>query len=293
MDRARLSALARPLGWLLVAASAVFLVVVAREHWSAVSAVRLAAGDWAALAMLALAYGASLFLLAGAWHLLLASASDGTVERGLSLRAYGTSQLAKYVPGNVFHYVGRHMLHRQAGATDGALARAALAEIILMAGAALTVAAGFYLAAGAALDRSGSRLLSVLILPAAPLAALMAHRIARIHLSAVGRAIALQLVFFSAMAVIFASVVALLGERFSAAAAAIGVAGWIAGFVTPGASGGIGVREAALVFLGGQRIDTQTMLVAAALFRAVTFAGDLICFAIARALPAPLRAEPA
>ena len=286
-SRARLSALARPLGWVLVALSAIFLFLMAREHWASLSEIRLGTAQWTVLAMLALAYGASLFLLAAGWHVLIGDASDTPVDPMLSLRAYGTSQLAKYVPGNVFHLVGRHMLHRQAGTGDGALARAALAEIVLMVSSAVTVGALFALGALADADLEARMLPLLAGILAGAFGIVIAVRFAAIDCKCAGQVFALHLLFFLVLAGAFAAVLATLGERLSLAGAAIGVVGWIAGFVTPGASGGIGVREAALVFLGENRIGTETMLVAAALFRAVTFAGDLVCFAIARALPAP------
>jgi hypothetical protein len=63
-----------------------------------------------------------------------------------------------------------------------------------------------------------------------------------------------------------------------------GVAVWIAGFVTPGAPGGLGIREAAMVMLDGSSAPARMLVVTAAMFRLVTFAGDLLCFALGRLL---------
>lgn len=53
---------------------------------------------------------------------------------------------------------------------------------------------------------------------------------------------------------------------------------WIAGFVTPGASGGLGVREAAFVVLLNPFIDEVTAMTLAILMRMVTTLGDGIFF---------------
>ncbi|MDG2004819.1 MAG: hypothetical protein P8J20_15965, partial [Novosphingobium sp.] len=134
-------AIARSAGWLLVGASAVFLVIVARRHWAGISEIALAPGQWLAVAGLSVLYGLSLLLLAAAWHWVLVFVAAGPPDRAHSLRAYTSSQLAKYVPGNVFHLVGRHMIHRAAGMPNKRLALATLVEVLLMLAAALSVVA--------------------------------------------------------------------------------------------------------------------------------------------------------
>jgi hypothetical protein len=67
------------------------------------------------------------------------------------------------------------------------------------------------------------------------------------------------------------------------------VAAWLAGFVTPGAPGGLGIREAAMVLFAGGSASAEVLFVAAALFRLVSFGGDLVCFAVASLLPGKMR----
>ncbi|MEZ5744001.1 MAG: hypothetical protein R3D89_09860 [Sphingomonadaceae bacterium] len=287
--RARIESLFRPLGWALVALSAVFLVVVAREHWDAIGAIRLSGGAWAMVAMLALVYGLSLLLLAIGWHFVLSHARAEPVSLAHSVRAYGMAQLAKYVPGNVFHLVGRHMIHRNAGMADKALARAALAEIVLMIGAALAVVALCIAIAPPAM-LGGYGLVAALLAGLLALGALIV--VLRIGGGAPVHAVlafALAFAFFTVMALMIAMLVALLGAPLSFAAAGGGVAAWLAGFVTPGAPGGLGIREAAMVLFAGGTASAEVLFVAAALFRLVSFGGDLVCFTVASLLPGKMR----
>ena len=62
------------------------------------------------LAGLCVSYGLLQFLLVGALATLLRGlgAADATFDRVIYF--HGKSNIAKYIPGNVFHYVGRQVL---------------------------------------------------------------------------------------------------------------------------------------------------------------------------------------
>lgn len=55
---------------------------------------------------------------------------------------------------------------------------------------------------------------------------------------------------------------------------------WVAGYIVPGAPGGIGVRESILLFLLGQSFSGETALLAILLHRLTSIAGDIIAFFI-------------
>lgn len=276
--------LVRIAGWTLLAASTIFLAVVARQHWDAISAMALSPAQWLVLAGLAIGYGVSLLLVAAGWHWVLALAGAGSPGRAHSMRAHATAQLAKYVPGNVFHLVGRHLIHRQAGMDDVRLAKAALAEIVLLLAAAVTIVAACLLAA----MPEALRAWAWLAFPALGMAVCGAV-VAMWWLCGGALRDALSawlayVIFFAVMGSIVAVIVAMLGGALLPGVAGGGVAAWIAGFVTPGAPGGLGVREAAMVLIGGEGTSRETLVVAAALLRLVTFAGDLVCFALGNLL---------
>ena len=97
-------------------------------------------------------------------------------------------------------------------------------------------------------------------------------------------AFAAMLAFFSVMAAVLVALGDMIGLGRSPALAGGGVAAWIAGFLTPGAPGGLGIREAAMVIVGaGASADKLLML--GVLLRVVTFGGDLVCAVAGRALP--------
>ena len=58
---------------------------------------------------------------------------------------------------------------------------------------------------------------------------------------------------------------------------------WAIGFVTPGAPGGIGVREATMVLILSQVMPPLESLLIPVLMRMVTIAGDFVAFALSYA----------
>jgi hypothetical protein len=66
---------------------------------------------------------------------------------------------------------------------------------------------------------------------------------------------------------------------------------WVAGFVAPGASAGIGVREAVLILALDRALGAEASAAVALALRLVTTAGDIVFFGLALALPLPSRPD--
>ena len=78
--------------------------------------------DLVLIVMSIVAYGLSGLLLASAWRDLNRICGQGGFSRRQSIAIYGTTQIAKYVPGNVFHFVGRHAAGVRVGIPHAVLA---------------------------------------------------------------------------------------------------------------------------------------------------------------------------
>jgi uncharacterized membrane protein YbhN (UPF0104 family) len=59
---------------------------------------------------------------------------------------------------------------------------------------------------------------------------------------------------------------------------------WLAGFIVPGAPGGIGIREAVFIALFGRELGEGTAAGLAVLLRVITSVGDVMTFGIAYVL---------
>jgi uncharacterized membrane protein YbhN (UPF0104 family) len=94
-----------------------------------------------------------------------------------------------------------------------------------------------------------------------------------------------MLAFFAVMALVLMALGRMLGLGASPVLAGGGVAAWIAGFVTPGAPGGLGVREMVMVIAGAGTASADKLLMLGVLLRVVTFGGDVVCALAGRALP--------
>jgi hypothetical protein len=286
----------RLIGWTMVAASFGFIGLQLWQHapW------RLAGAHLEALSAAvvggALLYGVAGFLLSSAWYQLL-GAGSATASVRCHHAVYGRTQIAKYLPGNVFHLVGRQVMGRRLGHGHPRLALASLLEALLLVltGAALSLPVVWRW-----LDQE----LLWIGAFAAPVLVVIAVRWARRHhhsalchikadadrgpmgaLLRLVRAAVLYALFFLVVAAIFWMLALSVSES---GPPSIGLAGsvpvvalaWLVGFVTPGSSAGIGVREAVLIAaLEGTLGAPASALIALAL-RLVTIGGDVVFFTL-------------
>ena len=279
-------------GWLAVGLSFVFIGMQVRQglDWDLVLdrlqplALAIAIGT--------LIYGLAGFLLAEAWRQLLSG--EPTARPASRYHAvYGRTQIAKYLPGNLFHFAGRQWLGRGLGHTQTTLALASVAETVLL------VAVASALALPLAGERLGGLPAAALLLGLALIvAALLWRRLPpALRLS---RASLLYAMFFMvAGGILWLLVLSLDGGQGTPGpwidVSALALA-WIAGFATPGAAAGIGVREAVLIMLLDDRLGSEVSLTVALALRLVTTCGDVIFFALALVLrpdpPTPGRVTP-
>jgi hypothetical protein len=243
-------------------------------------------------ALASLIYVAAATLLGVAWYFLLRLGGAGVVSLRTAWHMHGLSQLAKYLPGNVFHLAGRHHLGRQAGAGHRALLVAtALEAASLLAVASLLV---ILFARGTLVDlpplgRVDGRWLAAVLL--ASVLAAMAWRLRRQGWRAARDAAAAWACLASFFVLVGAAGVLLLSEIvpstswgwFPAFVGAYALA-WSLGFLVPGAPGGLGVREAVLVGLLGPSAGLGELALFALLFRVVSMVGDVGYFALAALL---------
>lgn len=267
------------IGMALAVCSLAWVAVRFLQYREALAAMHAPRAVWLAAAGLALPYAACGVLLASAWRDLLA-AQGHRAGLGWSIRVYGLSQLAKYIPGNVFQFVGRQLIGAADGLPHGVLARSALYEILGLA------------AAGALLSLWALPLIDDRLqwLPAPAVGAgmvLLALAAARAIGGALpARALAAHLAFLLAAALIFVWLLGLLAPLPGGPAALLPLCGaytaaWLAGFATPGAPAGLGVRELVLLLLLGGQAPEGVLLLAIALGRGVTTTGDALFFGAA------------
>ena len=289
MTRARLHTLASVFGGVLTVGclSALASVLAQAGTWSAL--VEVIAHHWLALAGLVAAYMGLVGLQALAWWRLLV-ATAGAARAGLSVGIFSLTQLGKYLPGNVGHFVFRYALTRASGTPRAATLAASALEPWLLLIAALTA----LVALGDVdwptrwgLSPIWGGLLPVMALIGAAVGVIWVRRQGWVEAIELKRLItpgALQGVFVLASAGLFFGVLALYAPvpmpPVSEVMAAAVLAWWL-GFVTPGSPGGLGVREAVMTVALAASIDSATAVAAVAVYRGVTVLGDGLVFLLA------------
>ena len=235
---------------------------------------------WIVIVLLSLLYGLSNVLLALTWWQLLGFFGFRCCPLQAT-RIYGVSQLAKYVPGNIFQLAGRQALGMGQGMPAGPLAKSMLLELILIAVAGLLFG---YLVLPVYLPvLSGIETVGLLLVTAAVLTMTLFRQWAR---SVAWGFLALML-FLGVSALVFVVLLELLDGLTVSWLVVMGafVLAWLAGFVTPGAPAGVGIRELVLLVLLEGQVQPGPLLLAVLLGRLVTVLGDVWFFLVALAIP--------
>lgn len=262
------------LGSAIAVAGVAFVVVRIADYRDQLDFSRLEASDWGAVAALTLVYTLANVLLAFAWWNLLAGFGADTSRRW-AVKVYGVSQLAKYVPGNIFHFAGRQAMGIADNLPSWPLAKSVLWELGLLsvAGALFSVLATPFVFP----EFSAYWAVSAFVV-AVSLTIIVLRQTLGTHFA---HALSLQVVFLSLSSLIFASLIYLLTPSVPINWASLSgafVLAWLAGLVTPGAPAGLGVRELVLLYFLKGTIQEVDLLLAVLLGRIVTIFGDFLFF---------------
>lgn len=284
------------LRWLILGGTLFFLGKVLKDNWQQVTAIQVDGIGWACLAI---ALGITLFahVCAGwVWSLILQYFKQPT-HAIWAIQTYLKTNIAKYLPGNVWHFYGRIVAATKAGVALEAATVSVLLEPLLMAASALVITLlcsrqiaaqyGFWGLVGQWLGllivlgalhpivlNPVLRLLSQLKQKAK--AAKMASSPIQLKgyplIPFIGEVGFLLLrgmgflVTFLAVHSIESGQIPLLISVFSLA--------WLLGLVIPGAPGGIGVFEATAIALLDQTISPAVLLSVVALYRLISILAE-------------------
>jgi len=237
---------------------------------------RFSTRDWLIIGALCVIYGAANLFLAEAWRKLLFYFKS-PISISQAIRLFGLSQLAKYVPGNIFHLAGRQALGMAAGLAAKPLAKSALWEL------------GGFVLAGALF----APIVTPLVFEPIPVwlslglfATVLvgaAFVVRKLSAKTVTEALLYQCCFLTISGAVFVAILGLVAPQSCNSSLIPPLCGayiisWLAGFVTPGAPAGVGVRELVLLFLLKDLVSEADLLLAVVLGRVVTVLGDLMFF---------------
>ncbi|MFW6295841.1 MAG: lysylphosphatidylglycerol synthase transmembrane domain-containing protein [Halothece sp.] len=127
------------LRWFILGATLFFLADAFKNHWSEVTAIEIGPIQGLMLAIACFANFVAYVWSGFVWYIVLRS-FDQSVPLEWVVRVQLKTNIAKYLPGNIWHFYGRISALRKAGASMGAAMLSVLLEPVLMAAAGLVIA---------------------------------------------------------------------------------------------------------------------------------------------------------
>ncbi|MBD2344991.1 lysylphosphatidylglycerol synthase transmembrane domain-containing protein [Anabaena subtropica] len=286
------------LRWVILGAMLIFLAKALKDHWLEVTAIRIDEVGWS---ILAIATGVTLLAHTWAgwiWTWILQDLNQ-PVPTAEFIQVYLKTNIAKYLPGNLWHHYRRIVALKNANVATGAATLSVLLEPLLLAAAALIIVVMFgsrFAVSRNSLTVRVLQLLSLVIIligvhprflnpvisflyklkakksDTQPTGAFSLERYPlRPLLGELGflliRGIGFILTLFALMPLNINQIPLLLGAfSFS----------WLLGFVVPGAPGGLGVFEATAIALLQNRFPSAAVISAIALYRLISIIAETV-----------------
>ncbi len=278
-----------------------FVVLKLFALWDKISDFRPDRGDFFILAVLTLLMSAVTYFYCYMWGSLLASLSGEKLPFRQLAYVFAKSALGKYLPGNVMHYVSRSVLSREYDISIKISAITSFVDVLLIiASAFLLVAATLRAEIRSLISWNVGR---IAVGTATLLAVVVGvpfvlkkgfFKFDKIHFCCDRKFQATMLrntLLYSGYNVLMSLIFGVLlivsagGGLFPRGDGLFQLCGlytlaWLAGYVTPGASGGIGVREVMLMTLFQDKYPQSTILIAAFLLRIMNIVSDIAAYGI-------------
>lgn len=279
------------LRWFVLGAALVFLGSTFRAHWQEVAAIRLDREDWLWLAIALLVTTLAHVWTGWVWGWILRELG-ATMQASWSICTYLTTNIAKYLPGNVWHFYGRIAAATAQDIALGVAVVSVVLEPLLMAAAALVVGLMGVQRIGWAVQLGSLAIALALVHPR--LLNPVVQRLSRkktgtdvlpLDLRPLGlRRYPLvpllgELVFLGLRGLGFLAILRAFTPIPPAQVAPVVSAfsfAWLLGLVVPGAPGGIGIFEATAIALLPQSFPPAVVLSTVACYRLVSTLAEAI-----------------
>ncbi len=216
-----------------------------------------------------------------AWHIMLLHYAKKHFSFLLSYYYFSKTEIAKYLPGNIFHFLGRQALASQVGIGQTQMAKTSLLlSLLLLSGTVFTSTIFAFLAQDIpfiilvlmALSSIATLILLVYLYPSFPLKKKLFMN------SYLAISIALQ-------GIMLGIIIMYQHDTFTAhlffQCISIYTVSWLLGFVTPGASGGIGIREGTFIAMATYLqtdVASEIIIFSVLLVRLINICVDVIMY---------------
>jgi len=222
----------------------------------------------------------SLFLGIYAWHIMLLNYAKEAFSYINSYYYFAKTEIAKYLPGNIFHFVGRQILANKIGITQQEMVKISLLfSFLLLAGTIIssTFFAFFsnttdYILVSMVLLCVAIIIVTLFLYPSFSIKK-------KIHMTV------LLTISVALQGIMLGLIVMLQTETFTFGlffqSVSIYIISWLIGFITPGASGGLGVREGTFVAITTYlhiNISTDIIVFSVLLVRLINILVDIMAY---------------
>ena len=305
--KTKINKILKIIGYIITFASVLYILWHGYENWNRITSIFSFKNTWQGILYAAFFYTAMFLLIALAWKIIITSL-NGKITFKNSFIIYGRSNIAKYIPGNVFHFVGRGLMCREIGINANIVINGIFLETLLLVIATGLIAIPSLIIYGtekiAFLNTNRIIFIVVVIIILLIAIAICIKFIPFFKTWLIKRNLLIDTGTISFKTIIKSSIFAIIIyffyygfvslilfylsnyfwllnlKQFFIFLGAYSL-GWLLGFITPGAPGGLGVREAVITgfltpFLGASRA-----LILALVFRLITIFGDFLFFLVA------------
>ena len=280
------------LRWLILGIALFFLAKQFKDHWQEIVAIEISQTGWMFL-VLAIGVTLSAHIWSGCVWLLILREFRQPIRKRWGLQIYLTTNIAKYLPGNIWHYYGRIRAIKQSGVTLQAATFSVLLEPLLMASAALSLALISYQNQYWVLQLFCLIIVSIGIHPRVlnpllkylqkikfknqsvdPIPALPC-KLHRYPLKPLLGEVGFLGLRCSGFVLTLLALIPLNVHHLPILLGSYSLA-WLVGLIVPGAPGGLGVFEATAVALLGQQFSAGILLSAIAFYRLVSIVAETV-----------------
>jgi hypothetical protein len=223
----------------------------------------------------------SLLLGIYAWCMMLQHYSAERLNYRTAYYYFSKTEISKYLPGNIFHFVGRQALASRIGISQKQMAKISLLHSLLLLSATVLSSTFFALFSpdipGYILTLMGLSCIIALVVTAYmyPSFPIGKKNMMNLYLSI---SIAFQGVMLAVIIYVLQDDMSL-GLFFECTG--IYIISWLIGFATPGASGGLGVREGAFIAISAFLhidISTEIIIFSVLLVRFINILVDMLMY---------------
>lgn len=256
---------------------------------------RYSSRNWSAVVLSVLLYAGANICGAVGWHVIFTSNSAQPIHVVKNIAIYTYTQINKYLPANIFHFVGRFFYLRALGFNQTAIAVSTFYEITLIVAVSGLISLPVLVTRAQELplpDISDSILVLILIIGAGLSGLLIYISSSKVpeYAARLRHAITGKTGVFATASAIYVINQALLGLALWVIVNGINpnstynivfftstfAVAWTLGLITPGASAGLGVRETVLTIMLAPVLTSDQAILVATLMRVISIVGDIL-----------------